>query len=312
MTADLLFVGDASWDITLSVAHVPKPDEKLLTSTVVESAGGVAANAAVAAHCNGSRSRALVAVGSDVRGGEVVADLERAGIEVVTRRRGQTTLAVMIVDPGGEKRLVLYPGSSMYPTTEAVNAVRLSGTSWVHTAIYDIEASALLIERCREQEISWSIDLEPATFRHGIDSLADHLDGAAVVFCNDAAASALGSDAVGVLIRLGVRAVVRTGGARGADLHRPGEATTSIQAPFIDTASIIDTTGAGDCLAGWFVAELAFNTDPVTALRRAVTAASLSCRGFGGLLSYPDPTAVRNLSGESSVIVSNPNSKELS
>lgn len=308
--ADLLFVGDASWDITLSVNHIPAPDEKLLTSTVVESAGGVAANAAVAAHCNGSRTRALVAVGSDARGSEVVADLERAGIEVVTRRRGQTTLAVMIVDPGGEKRLVLYPGSSMYPPTEAVNAIPLSKTSWVHTAIYDIEASARLIERCREQDISWSIDLEPATFRHGIDLLAAHLDGAAVVFCNDAAASALGPDAVKVLIRRGVRAVVRTRGARGADLHRAGQATASIRAPLIDTARIMDTTGAGDCLAGWFVAELTFDTDPVTALRRAVTAASLSCRGFGGLLSYPDTAAVRKLSGDSSVTISTPHSKE--
>jgi ribokinase len=173
----------------------------------------------------------------------------------------------------------------MYPTQAQVHSVALENVGWVHTAAYDTEAAAALVERCRAACIPWSIDLEPATFPAGITALAPVLRGAATVFCNTRAAARLGGDFVGSLHDLGATAVVATRGADGAVWHQAAE-TIAVPAPAI---TAIDTTGAGDCLAGWFVAAMLRGASPSDALHTAVAAASFSCRHIGAQASFPFP-----------------------
>ena len=288
MTRHLLFVGDASWDITLTVDHIPDADEKVFASSLHESAGGVAANAAIAAHVRGSAARALLAIGSDMRGGMLTHELRRLGVECVGAASGDTTVCVTLLDTGGEKRLILQPGSSMYPTVDAIESASLDEVAWVHTAIYDRRAAASLIQRCRRENIPWSLDLEPATFPTGIEDIADQIRGAAVVFCNDAAASAIGAAPEEALARMGAERIVRTLGPKGARLHTGSNShqIDAVSAPDLHE-QIVDTTGAGDCLAGWFVAGLAHGVDADTALRHAVVAATLSCTRVGAHSGYP-------------------------
>jgi sugar/nucleoside kinase (ribokinase family) len=66
-------------------------------------------------------------------------------------------------------------------------------------------------------------------------------------------------------------AVVRKG-AEGCILATAG-ATHAVAAPEV---AVVDTTGAGDCHIGSFVAELALTGDPLRAARYATLAASLS------------------------------------
>jgi len=287
MKTTILFVGDASWDITLAVDHIPNPDEKIVASGISESAGGVVANAAVAAAMTGANVRGLFRLGSDCRGNAIADALGAANIALgIGLSEDATALAVIIADPQGEKRLIIHPSSSMYPSAEMIDAVDLDEVAWVHTAAYDVEAATRLIQRCRDNGTPWSIDLEPATYPKGIDSLATHLEGAAVVFCNDGAAAAIGVDPVDTLIALGVRTVVRTCGRRGAELHQTGTLVPVVCRPPAGV-NVLDTTGAGDCLAGWHVAGLVAGFDQLAALDRAVVAASISCGRLGAQLSYP-------------------------
>jgi ribokinase len=46
-------------------------------------------------------------------------------------------------------------------------------------------------------------------------------------------------------------------------------------------AAVIDTTGAGDCFCGAFMAELLRCSDPVSAARAGVAAASFAVEGYG-------------------------------
>lgn len=279
-----LFAGDVSADLTMTIPRVPEPDEKLDAASAGEDAGGVAANAAVACAMADVPTRLVIAVGDDAAGEMVAKRLGSTGVDVSSQvRAGSTCRVVILIEPHGEKRLLLHPGVSMYPTRRQIEAAPLDGVGWAHTAVYDRDAAERLVERCRAGAIPWSLDLEPSTFPGGIAQLGRCLAGAAVVFCNARAMAALGEAPVARLFAMGVEAVVETRGAEGATLRRP-TGCTSVPAP---RGPVVDTTGAGDCLAGWFVAERLRAAAPEQALATAVLAATISCAGLGGLSSYP-------------------------
>ena len=111
------------------------------------------------------------------------------------------------------------------------------------------------------------------------------LSGAAVVFCNQRAEEQLGGDAVAWLLGLGVGRVILTRGPLGVRVV--GAAERFDIRPPAGLPAAVDTTGAGDCLAGWFAGRMAAGDDLPSALAEAVTAASLSCVHPGAQPSYP-------------------------
>lgn len=279
-----LFVGDVSFDLTMTVVRIPEPDEKLHATAVMESPGGVTANAAVACAMAGTAVHLVIGVGDDVVGRMLVDQLRAAVADLSSHiHAGSSCRVVVLLEPHGEKRLLLYPGVSMYPRLAQIEALSLNDVGWVHTAVYDHSAAALLIDRCRAGGLAWSLDLEPSTFPDGIGRMRDIIAGAEVVFCNDRCMASIGDNAVERLLDMGAATVVRTQGASGATLHLAGM-HSRIAAP---PGPIVDTTGAGDCLAGWFIAERLRGAEPEQALSTAVAAATLSCARLGAQSSYP-------------------------
>jgi ribokinase len=288
-----LFAGDVSLDTTVVVDHVPEPDEKVHASALVEDVGGVVANAAIACRLAGARVALLAAFGDDLAGEICQSRLRARGIEpYAAKHPGTTSRALITLDAQGEKRLVLAAGVSLAPDERACLDVDLTDVAWLHTAAYDLAATTALIGRCRTGGIGWSLDLEPATLRDGLGPLRPCLDGASTVFVNSRAAAMLGSDPTGALLAAGVTQVVYTLGAVGGRLRSTAD-DVLVDAP-TSTEPVVDTTGAGDCLAGTFIAALCGGRQPVDALRQAVTAGSLSCRRLGGPASYPSPADVQH------------------
>jgi ribokinase len=289
----VLFVGDVGMDTTLGISHVPEGDEKVVADSVSDHVGGVVANAAYAALRAGAQSRIVCGAGSDAAGRDAVAQLRAQGVAVEAAEvAGPTCRALILVDATGEKRLVLAPGATMYPPASAVRTADLTATSWVHTAAYDLPAAAELVQHCRSAGVPWSVDLEPATIPADPDLLLPVLSGAAAVFCNARTQARLGGDsATAWLLRHGVRRVVLTRGVLGVRLVRAGREPVDIPPPSTIPAAV-DTTGAGDCLAGWFAGRMDAGDDDLTALAEAVAAASHSCALPGAQLSYPTRTQV--------------------
>ncbi|MET4636780.1 carbohydrate kinase family protein [Kaistia defluvii] len=282
--AQTLFVGDISLDLSLLAPHMPAPDEKVHCTGSTEGIGGVVTNTAVAFGRAGGDAVLFTPLGTDHASGQMHREAHSLPLEFRPAIvRGGLCRVVTVIEPHGEKRLLLYPGVTIYPELEAIEAASLDGITHVHTACFG-PGAALLIERARGLALSWSIDLEPATFPAGIDSLADVLDGATFVFINDRAANSLGDDPVGRLRALGVGAVVRTRGPLGAELH-DGDGVLSATPP--TALDIVDTTGAGDCLAGWFLAGVAAGWPMERVLARAVTAATIACTRVGAQTAYP-------------------------
>jgi ribokinase len=282
----VLFAGDIGMDTSVVVSHVPDADEKVVARAVTDHVGGVVANAACAAARSGARPRMVCGIGADPIGREAVAGLGAAGVRVAAVTvPGATYRSLILIDGGGEKRLVIVPGASLYPPVEAVRATPLEDVTWVHTAAYDLAAATVLAERCRAAGVPWSVDLEPATIPADPAGIVPVVEGAAAVFCNARAAARLGGDAARRLLALGAGAVVLTRGPLGVRrVDRDG--ATDIR-PVDGLPGPVDTTGAGDCLAGWFAGRIDAGDDAATALAEAVTAASLSCSRPGAQLSYP-------------------------
>lgn len=285
-----LFVGDITVDLSISVSDIPGPDEKVDAISISEAIGGVATNAAMACAISGSSTRLVICVGDDQYGRNVAEELSGMGIDtLVSSTGGVTSRAVTLIDRLGEKRLILCHGVSMYPDFSQINVGILEGVGWVHSAIYDIAAAELLFKHCKESAVPWSLDLEPSTFLDGLNSLSGCIDGAEVLFCNEKSIAAIGPSAVQRLMSMGAKNVILTKGKGGAVLCEK-EQQTHIEAP---TIFPIDTTGAGDCLAGWFICERMSGCTPQRSLASAVLAASISCSRTGTRSSFPSRAEVQ-------------------
>lgn len=291
MAQHALFVGDASWDTTILAGRLPDADEKVVVPELSDGPGGVVANAAMAYVRSGAPAAICLAVGDDVAGTEIVTGLQRTGLAVKAERlQGRSSRAVTVLDDscGGEKRLFLYPGTAMYPSASVIRALDLSSAGWAHTALYDLTAGLELTDRCRQENLPFSVDLEPATIPSDVQTLAPALRGCAAVMVNTRAVQKLGPDAVAWLSDLVAGAVVETRGAEGVRVTTP-TGVRVLDAPRL-TAPPVDTTGAGDAFAGWYIAEMMVGSDPGAAAEIAVAAATYSVRSLGTYQSYPDRT----------------------
>lgn len=280
-----LFVGDVSLDLSVLTSRLPEPDEKIHCEEIAEQPGGVVTNTAVAFARSGGQAVLLCRLGDDAASDRVCEALaDERGLEIdAERRQGPLGRVVTLIDTHGEKRLLLYPGVSIYPDAGAVGRVSFDDVRHVHTAVYGSVATDV-VDRARDHGANWSIDLEPATFSDGVESLAGLLRGARIVFVNNRAAEIIGDDAVSRLLDMGVQTVVRTMGSRGAQAHGR-ECTTRIPIP--QTGPIVDTTGAGDCLAGWVLAGLWRGESMACALPPAVSAATYACMALGPQAGLP-------------------------
>lgn len=284
MNVMALFVGDVTADLTCVIDHVPGPDEKVHMESSIEDVGGVIANAAVACQLAGTHAVLACHIGNDSLGEKAISALQTKIHEVrTTVVEGSTTRVVILVESHGEKRLLLDPSNAFYPSEETLSSIELDGIQWLHTAIYG-QSAFPLIERCRSAGIPWSLDLEPATFAQGLESIKDAVNGAEMIFCNDKAAALLGEDAVGILRNAGAKEVVRTQGSEGVCYYG---SDVALRATSSSAISVTDTTGAGDCLAGWLIGERLSGASVEDQLRYAVAAASHSCQRYGAQTSYP-------------------------
>jgi sugar/nucleoside kinase (ribokinase family) len=130
---------------------------------------------------------------------------------------------------------------------------------------------ARILHRLVEAGRVFSVDFHLASAHQLIKAAAEQLPQARVVFVNAAEFTTLATHID--LSRLA--SVVVTDGPRRATLLRHGRTMATAQPP---QASVVEVTGAGDTLAGTFLAHLAHGASAEEALRLAVTAATHATR----------------------------------
>ena len=120
MPPELTVVGSANLDLVARVSRLPRPGETLTDATIDRVPGGKGANQAVAAARLGAEVRFHGAVGEDPFAEDAVAGLREAGVELELERRGDTGIALILVDDDGENQIVVVPGVNA--TVDAVGS----------------------------------------------------------------------------------------------------------------------------------------------------------------------------------------------
>ena len=106
----VIVLGSLNMDISVTVPRLPEPGATVLGSAARFTPGGKGANQAVAAARLGAAVRMAGCVGDDDFGRQLLAALREEGIateDVRTVPRVPTGLAMISVDPAGEKSMAL-------------------------------------------------------------------------------------------------------------------------------------------------------------------------------------------------------------
>jgi ribokinase len=260
VTPSLSVVGSANLDLVARVERLPRPGETLTDASLSRVPGGKGANQAVAAARLGADVRFLGAVGEDEFAEEALAGLCEAGVSVDVARRGQTGIALIVIDAKGENQIVVVPGANA--TVDAVASGNI--VCQLEIPLETVEANARAAD---------FFCLNAAPGRALPTALLDQVD---LLVVNRYELEALGAEPRGL--------VALTLGREGALLLEGGEEVARAEPPPVEA---VDGTGAGDAFTACLVVSLLEGRPREEALRRACAAGALAASRFGAQPSMP-------------------------
>ncbi|MEK7404277.1 MAG: carbohydrate kinase family protein [Acidobacteriota bacterium] len=263
--------------------------------------GGNGANTACALARLGVPVRLTGMVGRDAAGQQLLRTLESAGVDTraVGRSEAPTPATVSLVNKRGERCLLHRPGASLEAFVEPLQFTPelLEGVAHYHLAnMFALpnlrRHGAEMLRRARAAGLSTSLDTAWDARGRWLEDLAPALAFVDLLFVNETEARCLsGADepaaAAAVFRQLGVRDVAVKLGERGCAVFTAGSATS---VPAFEVPAV-DTTGAGDCFAGAFLAAWLRGQSLAEAARFANAAAALAIQRLGstgGLRSWEE------------------------
>ncbi|MET0147465.1 MAG: PfkB family carbohydrate kinase, partial [Ilumatobacteraceae bacterium] len=246
----LCVIGDLVEDVVVRLPSAPARGTDT-PAVVGRSRGGSAGNVSAAAAAAGAAVRFVGRVGEDAIGAALVDSLRGEGVDVCVQRAGRTGTIVVLVEPGGERTML--PDRGAAGELGPVDPSWLAGVSWLHVPAYSlctepIGSSTLgAVQRVRSSGGQVSIDVSSVAVvaAFGVARFA-RLIGAiepAIVFAN--------AEEAELVAGLDVPLLVVKDGGRPVRLHRAG-AVATVAVPPVEP--LLDTPGAGDAVAGGFLA----------------------------------------------------------
>jgi len=280
---DILAVAGIDVDLVLKVPELPSHDEKVIGQMVGWLPGGPAANFACAASRLGLRVSSLSNVGDDEGGQLIIDDFQRYGVDtslMQVRHQAESPFTVILIDPTGEKAIVVVPTLNNQFSPELVASV-MPRTRFMYIMPQEHELFFTLAQQAHRHGAEVAIDVEPTVGaqRQKLEQILAHTDIAS--FNQDGFTAATGQPptiaAARALLDLGPHTVVVTRGAAGSLVVTPTEAA---EAPGFKV-SVADTTGAGDTFNAAFLTATLQNKPLAERLRFANAAAAISVTVVG-------------------------------
>jgi sugar/nucleoside kinase (ribokinase family) len=254
---DLFCVGGTSVDIMLRVPRLLTAGEKQLVVFAGRVPGGMIANAACAAGRLGLRTGWTGRVGDDDAGTEFLTAFDIFNVEVDTAQvvPGHITdLCVVMVEPSGERSLMIVPTIEGFPELSPEVKGMLMASRYAYTIPYEVGWFKEFAEAVHKGGGQVVVDVEASIPLQGAD-LLDALGLVDIVFCSEegalfASGKKYIDDAVQVLLGIGPSLVVVTMGARGAAAYQTEMSCCKVPGFKVP---VVDTTGAGDCFHSAFM-----------------------------------------------------------
>jgi sugar/nucleoside kinase (ribokinase family) len=297
----VLCCGNLVRDILVAPVDEPRWGRTVWVDSIEEGFGGNGANTSYTLARLATPVRLIGTLGADEAGDRIAATLQAAGVDMtfVNRSSKPTPGTVVLVNHKGARALLHRPGASHDAFADAVELTPelTAGCTRFHLAnVFALPAlrprAADLVARARQAGMSVSIDTGWDARGEWLDVLGPCLPHADLLFVNEDEArelTGLGDpvEAARTLEAHGVGTVVVKLGAAGCVVVRAKEiiASPGFAIP------VVDTTGAGDCFAGGFLAALQRGLSYAHAARFANAVGALSVQKLGGttgLLGYED------------------------
>lgn len=273
-------LGSINIDHVYRLTALPRAGETISSLDYSLGLGGKGANQSVAAARAGAQVRHLGAMGT---GDDWVLDmLGAAGIDTgaVARLDGVATgHAIILVDAEGENSIILHGGANRaLPAGLVTGGLAAIGPGDILMMQNEttLQAEAAAHARAAGARVIYSA----APFE--IAALRAVLPHVSILAVNEVEArdtfAAFGE-------ALPIAGLLITRGAKGAE-YRDLETGRIWEQPAFRVQAV-DTTGAGDCFAGWFAAGLSRGEDIATTLRNASAAAALQVTRKGAGNAMP-------------------------
>ncbi len=291
MANRVVVVGSVNMDLVIRVPRMPATGETLAGTGFTTVPGGKGANQAVAAARSGAPTTFVGRVGNDAFGRRLRRSLDGDGVDVMRLRTDPeqpTGIAIVTVDGHGENAIVVVAGAN--GRTDAQDAAGAIASAGICLLQGEIPAAAVLGAARLARAAGCAVFLDPAPpddLPRAIWPLcalmlpnareAEALTGIAVT---DAPSAKAAGDA---LVARGARAALVKMGHAGAVLVTPSGAT-SVAAFEVEA---IDTTAAGDCMAGALAAARAGGASLAEAAEFGAAAAAVCVTRAGAQPSLP-------------------------
>jgi len=295
MSQLILCVGAPTFDTIFRVPAIPAAPTKVLPTSCLQLAGGMAASGGAAIARLGGNVEYWARVGDDDTGHQIITDLSAAGLDVARVRQvpgGRSSVCTILVDDHGGRMVIPFydPTLDADPDWLPVNELKSFDAALVDARWPAGAARVLQAARTAGVQAILDADISPPGVLESLVPLASH-----VVFSEPALHEFTGrSDTDGAL---GVAAAPLAGfvgvtlGARGFQWMENG-ACRSVPAPEV---TVVDTLSAGDVFHGAFTLALAERMTIADAARFACAAAALKCTRPGGRSAAPTRREVEAL-----------------
>ncbi|SDD26186.1 ribokinase [Paracoccus isoporae] len=279
-------LGSINIDHVYRLDHMPAPGETLSSQEFSQGLGGKGANQSIAAARAGAEVVHIGAISGD--GDDwVIERLAGAGVDTgqIARLDGIATgHAIIYVDGAGENAIVLHPGANMRlerdRLTRALSGIGARDTLLIQNET-NLQAEAAQIARAAGARVIYSA----APF--GIEAVRAVIGQVSMLALNRIEAEQLAAATGG---GVDVPAMLVTRGGEGAEFRDLATGEVIRQDAF--EVEPVDTTGAGDCFAGYVAAGLDLGRDMRTALRHAAAAAAIKVTRVGAGDAIPDAAEV--------------------
>lgn len=287
----VLCCGNVVFDIPVYAAGDIGWNQTLWVETIAESIGGNGANTSYTIAKMGVPVRLISLVGEDERGDKLIRILAGAGVDTsgVGRLHGVPTPATcVLVQKGGARKFYHRPGASREVRPDSFVFERAAYTHFHLANPFSMsklrQECGDVMRRAKDAGLTTSIDTGWDSLGRWMEDLGPALQYTDIFFANDAETEMLGG--LDNLKAHGARDVVIKTGPDGCIVNGECVAGFAVEA--------VDSTGAGDCFAGAFLAGLSRGLPPRECARLANAVGAMNVEHLGaitGIRGYEETVA---------------------
>ena len=283
--------GSTNIDIIFKVDHIVLPGETISSSSLTRSTGGKGANQSVgAAYAGGEKVFHVGKIGQD--GLFIRSILEEKGVITPFLREGETPTgqALIQVSREGQNSIVLFGGGNkeflVSEIEETLNSASQGDWVLLQNEINELDT---IIRKTKEKGMK--ICFNPAPFDESVKLLP--LELLDVLVLNEVEAEGLSGIKEPIISINALTTtypnceIIITLGKYGV-MHKKG--TSSITTFGTWNVPVVDTTAAGDCFIGTYIARTSLGDNVEKALEWASKASSVTVMREGAIPSIPSPS----------------------